>query len=596
MIDHRSALDLAATAIDFALDDEERRALDDHLATCPSCRAEVLALRADAAALVALPAITPPTWVRRAIGRRRGPRRAVLLVAAALLLTGTIGAALAVGAALRHDVTPILVPSTGPRPSPSPELASPTLSPSSSSTGPLPSPSTSAGPPPIPKGTSFPSTSGSAWMEASPDGGTWILTVHEGGTAADPASVSVIGLLDASGRPRPGWPIALTGWRCGEDGPPRALPVATDGSIRLVCAEDSLVDGPLRHMGFAFDTTGRALPGWPVELPDVGLTTSAVVVGDELHLIASQIASMEGQTSTDQAAAWWVVAVSAGGDVRTGRRYEIADAAGNFDVRLASDGIAYRLAFSGTTDAIRTEITAFGLDGVRPGWPVTVPGITSQPVAGADGSLAVVRLTKPGLTSQVLWLSPDGGAPIATSGDLPLDPSSDRTGAGSVLLGPILGVDGTAWVVGTVDSTKPAVAHLVRGSAAVDRSLRDLPVQRQGACDSADTGCGVWRVVPAVRADGTLLLPEDATGDGGGLASSGGGSMITIAPDGTIPKGWPVFLPDSMAGYWSVFAATDGTVHALAVVPTDAGNEWSFVVLGADGRIRASTPIIAPSR
>jgi hypothetical protein len=433
-------------------------------------------------------------------------------------------------------------------------------------------------------------------MGASPDAGTWILTVHEGGTDADPTSVSVVGLVDASGQPKPGWPIALTGWRCAEDGPPRPLPVATDGSIRLVCAEDSLVDGPLRHMGFAFDPAGRALPGWPVELPAVGLSTSAVVVGDELRLVASEVASTEGQSSTDQAAAWWLVAVSATGDVRTGRRYEVADAAGSFDVRMASDGNAYRLAFSGTTDAIRTEITAIDLDGVRPGWPVTVLGITSQPVAGSDGSLAVVRLTKPGLTSQVLWLSADGGAPVATSGDLPLDPSDDRTGAGAVLLGPILGADGTAWVVGTVDSTKPAVAHLVRGSATVDRFLRDLPVQRQGSCDSADTGCGVWRAVPTVRPDGTLLLPEDATGDGGGLASSGGGSIAAIAPDGTIPKGWPVFLPDSMAGYWSVFAATDGTIHALAVVPTDGGNEWSFIVLGADGTIGAATPIIAPSR
>ncbi len=595
MIDHRAALDLAATAIDFVLDDEERRALDDHLAACPSCRADALALRADAAALVALPAIAPPTWVRRVIGRSRGPRRAVLLVAAALLLTTTVGVALAVGAALRHDPTPILVPSSEPAPGPSGSFASPRPS-TAASPSPIPSSTTpSLGPLPIPKKASFPATSGSAWMGAGPDGGTWVLAVHEGGTEADPASVSVIGLLDASGRPGPGWPIALTGWRCGEDGPPGSLPFATDGSIRLVCAEDSLVDGPPRHAGFAFDTTGRELPGWPVELPDTGLTTSAVVVGDELHLIASHIASMEGSTSPEQPASWRIVAVSATGDVRIGQPYEVADAAGSFDVRLAADGLGYRLRFTDGPDPIRTEITAFDVDGVRPGWPVTVDGITSQPVAAPDGTLAVVRLTKPGLTSQVLWLSADGGAPVATSGDLPLDPRDDRTGAGSVLLGPILGADGTAWVVGTVDSTKPAVARVGRGSV-TGAYLRDLPVQRQGGCDSGDTGCGVWRAVPTVRPDGTLLLPEDATGDGGGLASSGGGSIVAIAPNGTIPKGWPAFLPDSMAGYWSVFAATDGTVHALAVVPTDAGNEWSFVVLGADGRIRASTPIVAPSR
>jgi hypothetical protein len=587
MIDHRTVLDLAATAIDFALDEAERAVLDAHLAGCSSCRAEAQALRGDAAALAALPAIAPPTWVRRVIGRPRGPRRAALLLAAALLLTATVGVALAVGAALRHQVAPELFRS--PSPGPSAGLASARPS-AATSPSPSLSPSPTVGPPPVPEATSFPAGAGSAWMGASPDGGTWLLTVHDGGTTADPASKSVIALLDASGRPRTGWPIALTGWRCAEDGPPHALPVAADGSIRLICAEDSLVDGPLRKVGLAFDAVGRALPGWPVELPDVGLTTSAVVVGDELRVVASEIASADG--SSAQSAAWWVVGVSATGEVRQGQRYEVADAAGGFDVRLAADGVAYRLAFH-DSDPIRTEITAFDLDGVRPGWPVTVDGITSQPVVAPDGLLAVVRLTKPALTSQVLWFTAAGGAPAATSGDLPLDPVGDRTGAGSVLMAPIVGADGAAWVVGAVDSTKPAVAHVVRGSAVVDLYLRELPVQPQGSCDPQDSGCGVWLTVPAIRPDGALFAPESATG-GPGLTSSSGGSLVAIAPNGTIPRGWPVFLPDPMAGYWSVFVARNGTVEALEVVPTDAGNEWSFVIRGGNGAVRSTTPIIRP--
>jgi hypothetical protein len=586
MIDHRSALELAATAIDFALDEDERLRLDRHLVTCPSCQADAKALRGDAVALAALPAIAPPTWVRRVIGRRRGPRRAVLLVAAALLLMGTIGAALAVGAALRHEVAPVLVPSSGPAPSGPSASARP-------STAASPSPGPSLGPLPVPQAAAFPSTSGSAWMGASPDGGTWVLTVDDG-TGDTPTSISVIGLLDASGGPRPGWPISLTGWRCAGDAPPHGLPVAVDGSIRLVCAQDSPVEGPFRHAGFAFDTAGRALPGWPVELPDVGLTTSAVVVGDELRGVASEIASTEGQTSPEQAAAWWLIAVSADGQVRTGERHEVPDAAGSFDLRLAADGNAYRLTFSGTTAEVRTEITAIGMEGLRAGWPLTVDGIASQPVVGPDGSLAIVRMTKPGLESRVLWFAPGGGAPIATSGNLPLDPMDDRTGAGAVLLSPIIGADGTTWVVGTVDSSKPAVAHLVRGSAAVNLYLRGLPLQHHGTCPPEDSGCGVWRALPAIRPDGTLLLPENPTGDDGGLVASGGGSLVALAPNGTTPDGWPVFLPDTMAGYWSVFAARDGMVDTLAVVPTDAGNEWSFVILGQDGAVRATTPIIRP--
>lgn len=430
-------------------------------------------------------------------------------------------------------------------------------------------------------------------MGAGADGGTWVLSVHEGGAVADPTSVSVIGLFDPSARPRSGWPIALTGWRCGQDGPPHGLPVAADGSIRLVCAQDTLVEGPQRHVGFAFDSAGRALPGWPVELPDVGLTNSAVVVGDELHLLASEITSTEGSTAQAQAAAWWLVAVSAIGDVRVGRRLEVADAAGNFDVRIAPDGIAYRLSFSGTTDAARTEITAFDLDGVRPGWPVTVDGITSQPAVGRDGTIVVARLTKPGLKSQVVFIAPTGGSAVTTSADIPFDPIDDRTSAGSVLLSPIVADDGAAWVVGTFESTKQAVARVSPDLTVGSRILLAMPLQPQGACSPEDSGCGVWRSVPAVGSDGTLYVPESVVG-GGGLSASSGGSLVRLSPDGSARTGWPVFLPDSMAGYWSVLARSDGTVDALPVAPIDPGNQWSLAILGPDGASRGSALIVEP--
>ncbi|HLO34678.1 MAG TPA: hypothetical protein VK194_01285 [Candidatus Deferrimicrobium sp.] len=361
-----------------------------------------------------------------------------------------------------------------------------------------------------------------------------------------------------------------------------------------MCAEDTLVDGPRRHVGFAFDIAGRALPGWPVELPDTGLTTSAVVVGDELHLVASEIASADGGGA--QAAAWWLFAVSATGDVRSGRRYEVADAAGNFDVRLAPNGIAYRLSFSGTTDAVRTEITAFDLDGVRPGWPVTVDGITSQPAVKQDGTIAVARLTKPGLKSQVVFIAPTGGTAASTSGDIPFDPIDDTTSAGATLMSPIVADDGAAWLLGTFESTKASVVRVAPDGTVgpLARIVLAMPLQPRGACSPEDSGCGVWRSVPAVAPDGTLFVPESAVGDGGGLSSSSGGSLVAIRPDGSAPSGWPVFLPDSMAGYWTVLTRADSTIEALAVVPTDAGNQWSIAILGADGKDRGSTALIVP--
>jgi hypothetical protein len=111
MIDHGHALTLAATAIDFPLDASERASLDAHLRDCTSCRADLAAVREDAARLAALPGIRPPGWVRKAIGRTHRPSRIVLLAAAALLVTASIAAALLVGAPHREARNPNATPS-----------------------------------------------------------------------------------------------------------------------------------------------------------------------------------------------------------------------------------------------------------------------------------------------------------------------------------------------------------------------------------------------------------------------------------------------------------------------------------------------------
>jgi len=125
MIDHRHALALAATALDFPLDASDRGMLDAHLRECAACRAELAAFHHDAARLAALPPIAPPARVRGAIGRAHPVHRFVLLAAAALLLTASAGVALVVGSALRDarnpDVSP--APSTPARSSAEPTAA-----------------------------------------------------------------------------------------------------------------------------------------------------------------------------------------------------------------------------------------------------------------------------------------------------------------------------------------------------------------------------------------------------------------------------------------------------------------------------------------
>lgn len=119
MITHDQALDLAATAIDFELDARERADLEAHLAGCVACAAEAGALANDARRLRRLPPIAPPDWVRHAVGRHRRPI-GTLLLAAALAVAGTLGAATVAGELLNladpmETSVPTLSP-TGPEP------------------------------------------------------------------------------------------------------------------------------------------------------------------------------------------------------------------------------------------------------------------------------------------------------------------------------------------------------------------------------------------------------------------------------------------------------------------------------------------------
>jgi hypothetical protein len=67
MSEHARIRDLAATALDFELDPDERAELDAHLATCPACAADAEALRGDLAFVRALPAPGAPVRVRQAV-------------------------------------------------------------------------------------------------------------------------------------------------------------------------------------------------------------------------------------------------------------------------------------------------------------------------------------------------------------------------------------------------------------------------------------------------------------------------------------------------------------------------------------------------
>ncbi len=104
MIDHQTARRLAATAIDFPLDADERAVHDLHVRSCSACRAREADLRRDAAMLSDLDLGPVPISVRahvaiaaEAPGGGLSPRW-VMLAAAAILLIAVVGAGIFAGA------------------------------------------------------------------------------------------------------------------------------------------------------------------------------------------------------------------------------------------------------------------------------------------------------------------------------------------------------------------------------------------------------------------------------------------------------------------------------------------------------------------
>jgi hypothetical protein len=132
MIDHETALLLAAQEIHEAMPADESGALEGHLATCPTCRRFASAMRSDDTRLRAVLVEEPiAPRVRRTVldaaaGRRHADPRLILAVAAALLI-GIIGVPVLVGGlapAPSVVPSPSVIATGSPSPSPLPSLSS----------------------------------------------------------------------------------------------------------------------------------------------------------------------------------------------------------------------------------------------------------------------------------------------------------------------------------------------------------------------------------------------------------------------------------------------------------------------------------------
>jgi len=481
----------------------------------------------------------------------------------------------------------ILAPS-----SPSDDAASPTPAPSSASPGATSDAPASRAPDSDVTRASLPVQDAGEERELVPgiqlaatlDGGLYVSIAARAGT--------VLAHLDSDGRARAGWPLMLAGWtHC-----TRPVPVA-DGSVRVVCARFDTS----QSRAFAFDADGRALAGWPVDFPgdivDWAYREQPRVIGDRLAIVAHAYSDQTDPATSRQPGEAWLVEVTVDGKVSTGTRVAFTCCP---KLSLSPAGVGYVTAYpSSAGETAATEISAFGVDGVRAGWPARLDGIASAPAFGPDGRIHVVVGSPERSPSRTRILDQDGRVQPDGSDELPIASSSEWDGAGAYYPGrPFLADGGLTYVIdergghvvntsgGTTVLAVDSVGSIVPGWPY--RAHMGLEYLGRCSVEPGTTGCGLWRTSPAVG-PGPILYLLHAAAD-----PSSGGSIVALDRGGRAVEGWPVGLRRPGAMFVSIVVGPDATIYAVAVEPEAGGRSATILALEPDSTVRYRTTVVQP--
>ena len=398
---------------------------------------------------------------------------------------------------------------------------------------------------------------------------------------------SVLALLDHSGRPRPGWPITVKGsTECG------LLSQLEDGSVRAVCTLENPAGNTFSPIGaFAFDSTGRSLAGWPVDLGDHGVQgySAGRMIGDEL--IVDAWATLG---DAREAGIAWIMRVAADGAVRNGTKVPLVSCC---DQRWAigPDGVAYGSInqFGGAPSAPKSaELLAVGFAGPSAGFPIVIDGLASEPSFDAAGRIHVTRATEVGGRARVFVFDPDGRA-VGGSSDLGVratDECAGIEGSCEVPAAPLVGADGTTYVIEANNN-----GTIVAGVSPSGRVMAGWPYrsdagpQGTGACPHGAACDSTNLAVPAIGPDNILYLIH------GAATARVGGSLVAVGRDGRVMAGWPVELKRPGAEFWSVIVGSDGTAYALAIEPeTGDSSSATILAIAPDSTVLYRTTIIDP--
>lgn len=422
-------------------------------------------------------------------------------------------------------------------------------------------------------------------MAPASDGSLYVSIPDAGGT--------VITRVLSTGASAAGWPIFLDGATpCG------LLVPAADGSVRVVCSFpiEGYGEGAVPERAFAFAADGRPLDGWPVDIPgQYGFVGR--VIGSDLVLFFEELLASEFQPGQPMPGHAWVATIARDGTVRNGSQVPLGLQCCNGRAAIGPTGVAYAVFhdFGAAEESPKTSsLTAVGADGAVGGFPVSMAGLASVPAFDASGRLQQTVETVPGGSARIVVLDAAGRI-VGGGADLPgfhATGDADVIGGPSVIpLPPLIGSDGSRFVIGTIEFDTAFAGVSANGSTLPGWPyITATPRQQIESCPATAACDGSALTAPALGPGNVVFLPLSAA-DG-----SHGGSLTAIGLDGRVRPGWPVVLSRPGAGFWSVVVGDDGSVYALAVEPeaNDDTSSATILALAPDGSKLYATTIIQP--
>ncbi len=385
---------------------------------------------------------------------------------------------------------------------------------------------------------------------------------------------SILALLGADGKPRPGWPIAI------EDSC-SLLMAHGDGTLRAVCDPPGF-EPPQDVHAYAFTRGGRPLAGWPVQLGS-DLQYTGRMVRNDLVLVAGRYDSVSKAS---------MLAIGPDGAIRRG-----ADASHEccYGWTISSDGISNDgIAYGHLPRAESphdSRLTAVDFNGELEGWPVQVEGPVSNPASTSDGRIVVAVALFANDAGRLLAFGQSGIAAQATSPDLPITlarPEQGDVDCGPSSIPPAPITAGSTFVYSELDdavfSLNPFLAINEGWPFHPATRLEDRYYQGPGdgiSCSSLAR--------PAAGPPDVLYMPLQARNE------TVGGNLVAVDRNGQVVPGWPIELKRPGAEFWSVVVGVDETVYALALEP-ESGNTWSSSILAIapDSTVRYTTTIVGP--